>query len=209
MWSGLFADLAAEHGAALYLNSRNCRPISDSDFCGPQVQQAVLDFIASAHITDAVLAATWHGFPGTPDAESDRELAGVVGKLSSAGVLVWIVVDTPSGAPFDPIVAYERNPQAPQFGVVAVRDYVVAHHRQASLVGSMVAAHRNVRAIDPSLDLCGETTCAGGEGTSPWYRDGGHLTDRGALVAREQFLPLFAGSNARRTRRTDDDNAGD
>ncbi len=194
MWSGMLMDLAKEEKTALYLNARNCRATTDSDFCGMEVQKSVFDFIISQGITDVVLASTWHGSYNISDEVFERQIRDVVRKLSESGIRTWLVIDVPGDASLDPLVAYEKNPEEPQFGFIALSEYQKQIKRQLSLFEPLALTLSNVQIIDPSINLCNETICPGGLGDKPWYRDRDHLTDAGAQVARIQFLPVFKKS---------------
>jgi peptidoglycan/LPS O-acetylase OafA/YrhL len=189
MWSGLFTSLANERGVSFYLNARNCRATTDHDFCGKPIQQAILGYIASEHITDVVLSSTWYGSYGIADEVFEHQLREVISKLT--GVKVWLVVDVPDSVELDPVVAYEKNPSNPIFGYVLLSDYVPVKHQQQLLFDSLSRDFSNVRIIDPSFDLCNITICSGGLGEISWYRDRNHLSDAGAMVAKSQFLPVF------------------
>lgn len=194
MWSGMFIDLAKQAGAALYLNARNCRATTDSDFCGTDVQQSIFNYIISQGITDVVLASTWHGSYNIPDKVFEHQFIDVVDKLSKSGVRTWLVIDVPADNSLDPSVAYQKNPVEPQFGFITLSEYQKQKERQLSLFEPLALNLSNVQIIDPSINLCNETNCLGGLGDKPWYRDPNHLTDAGAQVARTQFLPLFKNS---------------
>lgn len=192
MWSGFFATLAAEQNASLYLNARNCRATPDSDFCGARVQQSIFNFIISKKVTDVVLASTWYGSYGISDDVFEREFLDVVHKLSAIGVRTWIVIDPPAGDALNPIVAFEQNPRAPQFGAISLSEYVALQkRREQSLFEPLSRTLGNVKVIDPSLNLCAESICPGGKDGIPWYRDSAHLTDAGAMTAKSQFVAVF------------------
>jgi hypothetical protein len=190
MWSGLFDELAKTNGVGFYLNARNCRATIDNSFCGKQVQDSVLGDIDRMQITDVVLASTGYGSYDVPDAVFETELRSLVNKLTDRGVRTWLVVDTPGSRTFDPIVAYESNHQHPIIGELPLRDYAPKHDRERGLFQSLSVSPL-VRIIDPSTALCDATTCHGGVGSTPWYRDTAHLTDAGARVASAGFEPVF------------------
>ena len=77
MWSGLLMDMTKENKSSLYLNARNCRATTDSDFCCDKVQQSILDFIVSKRITDVILASTWHGSYDITDEVFERQFREV------------------------------------------------------------------------------------------------------------------------------------
>jgi len=195
MYYELFTDLAKEQNVDLYLNARNCRATPDHDFCGKKVQQKIFDFIVSDKITDVVLASTWHGAYEIPDEIFERHLVEVVQTLSKQKVNIWLVIDVPSSISFDPLSAYEKNPIAPTFGEMPLNEYNSIKYRQVVLFNSISKKFKNVHILDPSLDLCNESVCQSGLGNNPWYRDSSHLTVKGALKTRKQFLPIFLENN--------------
>ena len=191
MWSGLLVEMAKERDAALYLNARNCRATTDSDFCGSKIQQSIFDFIVSKKITDVVLASTWHGSYGISDKVFELQLKDVVSKLSALGIRTWLVIDVPDSSALDPLVAYEKNPVNPQYGIVMFSEYSPVKQRQYLLFDLLSREYNNVHVINPSIDLCNKTICSGGSGNTPWYRDRNHLTNAGAKATQLQFVPVF------------------
>lgn len=196
MWDGLLVDLGKKHRSSVYLNARNCRATTDSDFCGKHVQEGVLGFVASEHVTDVVLASSWYGAYDVPDDVFERGLADVVAKLSSRGVRTWLVIDTPSGKQLDPIASFEKNPQAPELGAVPLSDYQPRRLREGALFASLASKHPNVEIVDPASMLCGESVCSAGGGGEVWYRDTNHVTSAGAHVTEPRFAPVFTGARA-------------
>ena len=90
-------DMTKENKSSLYLNARNCRATTDSDFCCDKVQQSILDFIVSKRITDVILASTWHGSYDITDEVFERQFREVVKRISSRSKRVWLVIDVPRG----------------------------------------------------------------------------------------------------------------
>lgn len=195
MWSGMLRDLAKEHDAALYLNARNCRAITDNDFCGIIVQQSIFNFIELKGITDVILASTWHGSYNISDEIFEGQLTDVIHKLSVKGIKTWLVIDVPSDDSLSPLVAYDKNPHDPRFGFIAISEYQHQRERQLSLFLPLANTLRNVHIIDPGINLCNNAICVSGMGNKSWYRDGNHLTDAGAKVVSKQFLPVFNKNN--------------
>lgn len=191
MWSGLFAEMSKERNVSIYLNARNCRATTDSDFCGSKIQQSVLDFIVSEKVTDVVLASTWYGSYAIADEVFERQMKDVVSKLSALGIRTWVVIDVPDSPAFDPLYAYDKNPSNPQYGTVMFSEYSLVKHREQLLFDSLSHEYNNVHIIDTSIDLCNKSVCSGGSGNTPWYRDRDHLTDAGAKAVQAQFVPLF------------------
>jgi len=194
MWSGLFVELAREHGASAYLNARNCRATPDSAFCGADVQRGVLTFVRERGITDVVLASTWYGSYDIPDAVFERALDDVTAELAAAGVTTWLVVDIPTAPALDPIAAFEKNRSAPVFGTLDAAAHETKRTRERALFEALAAKHPSVRVIDASPTLCGGGACAGGRSGEAWYRDSNHLTYAGARAVSEHFTPVFAGA---------------
>ena len=190
-WSGLFLSLASESGTALYLNSRNCRVTPDHDFCGSRIQKSILDFVESQHVTDVVLASTGYGSYGVLDSTFEEDLKFVVGRLHEMRVRVWLVIDIPISDELNPVLSFERNPESPKLGSVRVEEYMVTKLREKRLFESLVEIYPGVRIIDPSVSLCDSKYCYGGRDAVIWYKDGGHLTDAGALAAGDQFRPIY------------------
>jgi hypothetical protein len=190
-WSGLFSDLAHDYNAAFYLNARNCRATPDHDFCGKHVQKAIFDFIATERITDVVLASTGYGSYKVADSVFENNLKDVVQQLADIGVRTWLVIDVPVGKPLDPIVAYKKNPSAPQLGAIPLSEYLETKEREQDLFESISGISVNVHVIDPSLNLCDSENCLGGKDGVIWYRDSGHISDAGAEATRDQFEPIF------------------
>jgi peptidoglycan/LPS O-acetylase OafA/YrhL len=195
MWSGLLTNLAKENEASLYLNARNCRATQDSSFCSAEVQQSILNFINSKKITDVILASTWHDSYNISDKVFEEQLAKVVQKILKSDIRVWLVIDVPSDKSLNPLFAYEKNPSDPKFGFIPFNIFLKQKIRQEVLFKSLALSSGNVRIIDPSVNLCNEFFCPGGLGDKPWYRDENHLTNAGANVVFEQFLPIFVKIN--------------
>lgn len=191
MWSGLFIELGRKNKVSVFLNARNCRATVDSRFCGKGVQDEILRFISSEHITDVVLASAWYGQYGISDAAFEDQLSAVVDALSARAGRIWLVVDTPSGRELDPITEFERNRRAPQFGAVSLQVYDPRRRRERELFRSLSARHGNVGVIDPSVALCDDVRCPGGSGAEVWYRDTHHVTNAGARAAAKAFFPIF------------------
>jgi peptidoglycan/LPS O-acetylase OafA/YrhL len=196
MWSELVVELGATHKASVYLNARNCRAIADNDFCGRPVQSAVLAFIASEHVTDVVLASSWYGVYETRDDVFERDLAEIVGTLAAQGVRTWLVIDTPQGKPFDPIVAFEKNPRAPRFGAIPRAEYEEKRLKEQAFFTTLSGANTGTAIIDPSGALCAGDECVAGKGDEVWYRDTNHLTHSGTRTAKPQFTAVFGGERA-------------
>jgi hypothetical protein len=196
MWSPLLESSAAAHGASLYLNARNCRATTDSDFCGAGLQREIIAFAQREQMTDVVLASTWYGALGRPDDRFEAELTAVVGALVEARVRVWLVMDAPSDGSFDPLVAFGKNPAAPRFGIKPLADYLKVKEREQALFTRIAALHGGgqVGIIDPSSGLCDAQSCFGGTAERPWYRDTNHVTDAGAARAQPAFEAIFAGA---------------
>ena len=192
-WSGLFEDLASESGSAFYLNARNCRGTPDHEFCGKHVQEAILNFIKSEQITDVVLASTGYGSYEVPDEVFEKNLKELVKLLADSGVKTWLVIDVPTGNELNPVAAFNANPKSPVLGSITLGQYLKTKTREQNLFNSLSQTFSNVNVVDPSLNLCDSENCFGGKKEAVWYRDGGHLTDAGAQVARELFQPIFNG----------------
>lgn len=191
MWSGMLKELARENDASFYLNARNCRATVDSAFCGRHVQRAVLAFAKARQITDVIFLATWYGSYQLRDQVFEAELDKVVGELSTLKVRIWLTIDTPAGAALDPLQAFERAPKSPKFGSVPAASEIARRLRERALFERLATRYPNVRVIDPSPSFCDEKQCWGGSGTTAWYRDGGHLSDAGALRAKDHFAVVF------------------
>jgi peptidoglycan/LPS O-acetylase OafA/YrhL len=197
MWSALFVDLATAERSDLFLNARNCKPTPGTGFCHPGVNAAIPGFITRERVSDVVLASTWYGAEGVRDEDFEADLAKLVSQLSARRVRTWLVIDPPSDPELDPLASYEKNREAPRFGVVAYARYAPDKQRQQALFARLAKANPNVYVIDASTAVCGPEACLGGKGTQAWYRDVGHLTDAGARRARGQFLPVFRASPPR------------
>ena len=195
MWSPVLEAAASAHGASLSLNARNCRATTDSDFCSAALQGEIVAYAQQERMTDVVLASTWYGALGRPDDRFEAELTDVVGQLVKAGLRVWLVLDAPSDAGFDPLVAFGKNPAAPQFGLKPLADYLKVKERERALFTRIAALHgaRQVGIIDPSSGLCDDQFCYGGTAERPWYRDTDHVTDAGAATAQSAFEVIFTG----------------
>jgi len=191
MWSNLLTTFGSKYRASVFLNARNCRATPDTPFCGMYVQEAILKFVSSERVTDVVLASAWYGLYEVKDEDFEKSLDEVVGKLAGLGVRIWLVTDTPQSPSFDPIAAFEQNPEAPRFGSVAVADFLPRKHKEEAFFTQLAKRHRNVRIIDASAGLCDRKECVAGVGAVAWYRDAGHLTDAGAMTAASGFLPIF------------------
>ena len=55
MWIGMLGELGEESRRPVYLNARNCRATTDSEFCNEGVRAAILDFVDERQIADVVL----------------------------------------------------------------------------------------------------------------------------------------------------------
>ena len=194
MWVAVLGDLGEEHQRPVYLTARNCRATTDSGFCGPHLQDSTLAMVEERGITDVVLASTWYGAYDRPDSDFEEELEGVVARLSEAGVRTWLVVDIQIDPAFDPEERYDAQPDSPSFGSVPYDPEVAARvARERALFERLAAEYSGVGILDPNPALCpGLASCLGGQGNEAWYRDDEHVTNAGAVRAREQFTPIFA-----------------
>ena len=192
MWIGVFNELAVEHNASLYLNSRNCRPTPDGDFCSQDVQRSILKFIKEERITDVILASTWYGSYGINDADFEASLREVVHALAEMEVRAWLVVDIPRGDVLDPEFQFRLNPQNPQFGKIPFSQHDVGQReREVRLFEDLASRNTDrIRIIDITNAYCPEQFGYGGERTA-WYRDSNHVTSVGARLAKPYFERIF------------------
>ena len=193
MWSGLFRDLGGRYDRSVALNVRNCRPVTDSEYCGGRVQSSILTFVEEHGVTDVVLASTWYDAAiKRPEAEFKAELRAVVDQLTDRGARVWIVVDTPSSPLFDPLLRYEANPDLPTFEPLPISTYQPVHQKQLNFFQTVADPAAGVYMIDVTDALCFDGFCYGGMGNTPWYFDGNHLTNAATSRAGAAFIPVFA-----------------
>jgi hypothetical protein len=194
MWSGLFRDLGEQYDRTVSLNVRNCRPVTDDDYCGNRVQSSILRFVEEHAIGDVVLASTWYdaAVKRSP-ADFEAEMRDVVEQLTERGARVWIVVDTPSSTLFDPLLRYEANPDQPTFEPLPISVYQPVRQRQLDFFQTVADPAAGVFLIDVTDSLCFSGFCYGGMGDTPWYFDGNHLTNTATARAVADFIPVFAG----------------
>lgn len=192
MWSKLLVELGQRNRSSVYLNARNCRATSDSDFCGREVQAAIMEFVRREGITDVVLASTWFGAFGLSDSVFEQELGRVVAELVALDVRTWLVLDIPDGAELSPLQAFERNPSAPTVGAVPISEFLVKKQREQALFAVWARANPRVKVIDSSVGLCSDMKCSAGNADVVWYRDNNHLTHAGAETAAGEFAAIFS-----------------
>jgi len=194
MWSGLFRDLGEQYDRSVALNVRNCRPVTDIDFCGARIQSSILGYVEEHAIADVVLASTWYGAAvKRPEADFEAEMRDVVEQLTERGARVWIVVDTPSSGLFDPLLRYEANRDQPTFVPLPISAYEPVREKQLDFFQTIADPAVGVYLVDVTDTLCFEGFCYGGMGNTPWYFDGNHLTNAATSRAEANFAPVFAG----------------
>lgn len=192
MWSPLMLDMSESEHRPVFLNARNCRPTTDSAFCGEVIQRRILAFVKEHDIRDIVLASTWHGSYKIPDEIFEAQLTKVVSELvDDKQRRVWLVVDVPVSKEFDPIVAYRENPDHPSSAIMARSEFEPSHRRQLELFARLQAISSNIHVIDATSEFCDEVSCFSGLDSNVWYRDTDHLTAAGARRARRVFEPVF------------------
>jgi len=193
MWAQLFEDLSEEYQAQSFLSVRNCRATIDSDYCGFTYQQAVLAQLQAHGITDVVLASSWHGTYGIPDAEFEPQLTRIVETLAELPIRVWLVVDVPKGAPLSPEMQYELDPAAPRFGMISWDYFSLQRDPAIRLFEGLAQRFTNVRLLDPTDAYCERNVgCKGGDEGVAWFMDASHVTAAGAERARGVFQVVFA-----------------
>lgn len=192
MWVQLFEDLSEEYQAQSFLSVRNCRATIDSDFCGHAYQQAVLAHLQAHGITDVVLASSWHGTYGIPDAEFEPQLIRIVETLAELPIRVWLVVDVPKGAPLSPEMQYELDPATPRFGMISWDYFSLQRDPAIRLFEGLAQRFTNVRLLDPTDAYCERNVgCKGGDEGVAWFMDASHVTAAGAERARGVFQLVF------------------
>jgi peptidoglycan/LPS O-acetylase OafA/YrhL len=192
MWSVALTETARMHGAALWLNAKNCRGIADSSVCNEEVQDRIVEELRARKATDVVLASSWHKSYDIPDDHFEAELRKQVDRIANLGVRVWLVVDIPVAPQFDPAVAYKQNPAHPSVGTLPTSSYDEQYGREMILFNSIKDAHPQlVRIIDVRSVFCDDMTCISGRDGQVWYRDNNHLTNTGARVGVHVFDPVF------------------
>jgi len=193
MWSAALIEQARAHGAALWLNAKNCRGTDDTPFCNQAVQDRIVEDLRERRPTDVILASSWHKSYGIPDDRFEAQLRQQVDRLAALGARIWLVVDIPVAPQFDPVTAYGRNPAHPVVGELPAAGYAPQHEREMRLFGALQAAHpQQVHIIDVRGVFCDEATCVAGRGGQVWYRDDNHLTNTGARAGVHVFDPVFA-----------------
>ena len=200
MWSVLFETLARERDASAYLSARNCPPIPSSTFCD-QVIEPTFDYIGQNDFTDVVIAFTWYNSVEYPDEVFDKNMERLALKVAQLGATPWLVLDVPASHHFELTNQLSLARQTPPaFARFPRKDYEARQHGpQFELARRIVERVPQTRILDPSAVFCPGDACVAGQESQAYYRDGGHLTDVGALAAREVMLPVFGGTDARST----------
>lgn len=193
MWSAALTDKARAHGAALWLNAKNCRGTDDTPFCNQEVQDRVIEELRRRNPTDVVLTSSWHKSYDIADDRFEAQLRKQVNRLAALGVRIWLVIDIPVAPQFDPAVAYRQNAAHPTVGVLPAAGYAPQHDREVRLFEALQAAHpRQVYLIDVRSAFCDDVRCVAGSNGQVWYRDDNHLTNTGARAGVHVFDPVFA-----------------
>lgn len=189
MWIPMLEKIALENNAALFLNTKNCRPISGEGDCNQAVQAKVMKRIQESGFTDVILASSWQG---VAEKEPSRQLAEVVAWLANQNVGVWLVIDPPVSNDFDPLLAYAKNPQNPVAGTLPFEAYNRLHRAvELKVFLELQSRFPNIHVIDSTEVFCDTTNCYAGKGNEVWYRDPSHLNNAGALAAKMYFEPVF------------------
>ena len=189
MWLTMLEQLAHENNTALFLNTKNCRPVVGQFDCPPETNAKVMAQIEQLQLDDIIFASSWQGIA---DPNLGRQLTELVDWLSSKNIRVWLVIDPPIGDSLDPLTAYAKDSKNPMPGTVLFKDYSRIHRsNELALFAQLKARFQNVNIIDPSDIFCDAILCQGGNDKQVWYRDATHLNNAGAQVARHKFAPIF------------------
>jgi hypothetical protein len=189
MWLPMLEQLARENNTALYLNTKNCRPVSGQFDCTLEIRAKVLAQAEKLQLNDLILASSWQGIS---DPSIGKQLTELVEVLSEKNIRVWLVIDPPIGESFDPLVAYAKDSRNPLPGTLLFQDYNRIHRsNELALFTKLKVRFANVNIIDPSDIFCDSVSCYGGNDKQVWYRDATHLNNFGAQAARSKFAPVF------------------
>jgi len=192
MWIPMLEQLARENSASLFINTKNCRPISGTGDCDESVKAKVMKQIRQLEFTDVILASSWQSIS---EPEPARQLAEVAAWLSTQNMMVWLVIDPPVSNDFDPLMAYAKNPKNPEAGTLPFEAHDRIHRAvELNLFLELQLRFPNVRVIDSTDVYCDAINCYGGRGNEVWYRDPGHLNNSGAMAAKMHFEPVFAST---------------
>jgi peptidoglycan/LPS O-acetylase OafA/YrhL len=189
MWLTMLEQLARENNAALFLNTKNCRPVVGQFDCSREIKAKVMAQIEQLQFDDIILVSSWQGIA---DPNLSKQLTELVERLAHKNIRVWLVIDPPIGDSLDPLAAYAKNTQNPIPGTIFFEDYNRIHRsNEAALFAQLKARFQTVNIIDPSDIFCDLVRCHGGNDKEVWYRDATHLNNSGALAARNKFAPIF------------------
>jgi peptidoglycan/LPS O-acetylase OafA/YrhL len=189
MWLTMLEQLAHENNTALFLNTKNCRPVVGQFDCPPDIKAKVMAQIEQLQFDDIILASSWQGIA---DPNLGQQLTELVEWLSSKNIRVWLVIDPPIGDSLDPLTAYAKDSKNPVPGTVLFKNYNSIHRsNELALFTQLKARFQNVNIIDSSEIFCNATLCLGGNDKQVWYRDATHLNNAGAQAARHKFAPIF------------------
>jgi SGNH domain (fused to AT3 domains) len=189
MWLNMLEQLARENNTNLFLNTKNCRPVTGQFDCTAEIKSKILGQIEQLHLDDIIFASSWQGIA---DPNISKQLTELVELLSSKNVRVWLVIDPPIGNNLDPLAAYAKDSKNPMPGVILFEDYNRIHRSsELTLFTQLKTRFQSVNIIDPSDIFCGPIRCLGGSDKEVWYRDATHLNNSGAHAARYKFAPIF------------------
>ncbi len=189
MWMPMLEQLAHENNASLYLNKKNCRPVSLASDCAKEHQAKVMARIEQMQLTDVILASFWQDIH-QPDLAFQLEKQ--VQWLRQKNIKVWLVVDTPSNVTFDPLAAYASQRTAPKFSSMPFKQYNESRRLpELKLFDAIQAQSNEVKIIDATDVYCNDQSCFSGQGMHVWYRDATHLSNAGAVAAKHKFSVVF------------------
>ncbi len=153
---------------------------------------AVLAFIRKNHVSDVILAARWTSYDDGSDEIRDH-LAVTAGKLKEIGVRTWILRAVPlqpwRNAPKALAAAaiFGGNPE--EMGQPLSR-HKARTQREGQIMDAIAQA--DVTILDPTRSfLNSKGICRAAAGGYSLYFDQHHLTNRGAMLLRPLFEPIF------------------
>lgn len=208
-------DLATRRGAAGFdLTELGCAPLIGFSGSGPACEarnRRVLEVIAAERPAAVILAGKWgpamgpfirpdfrgvwseHGRrqPYLAAAEARRALERTVAALTRLGVTVYFVEDTPYALSASPDrlakAAVLGRPPSATIGLDEYRMQLSGQRPPAEALQQRGL----LRLLRPGLRLCDGSICRLSDARGAFYRDAGHLNDRGARRVAEVFEPVM------------------
>lgn len=209
-------DAAAKRSGrtGIFVGNGGCPPFASSGLLRPDRVKRCDDFNASVeamiirlNISDVVLAAYWRKYlsirDGTESQLSAKEgsvqftdvrsrLADNVMRLNDLDTKVWLMLDIPDFAQPVPERLARLATLSEQVQISLPISEVNDRQGAGQNLVREVGRQANARIVDPTPWLCDAHVCNAVSGETVLYKDGDHLTQRGALLISKMFDPVLA-----------------